>query len=205
MQVFDFFYAAPPAQIRIDHIALQRPGANERDFDCKIVKGSRFEARQCVHLRTALHLKNGHRVGAAEIVVHRLIGHLELSEVDRHAAGDANVFDAVLEHREHPETEKIDLHEPRCIEIIFFPLDDRAVVHRRRFDRHYGVQRLVGEHESADMNAALPRRFAKSGDDGREMLHARVVRIESGHSGCCHRCRRCGPVVKRFQYFDLFR
>ena len=205
MQVLDFFNAAAASQIRIDHIALQRPGANERHFDREIVKGSRFEARQCVHLGAALHLKNGHRVGAAEIVVHRLIGHLELSEIDRHAAGDANVFNAVLQHREHPETQEVDFHEPRCIEIVFFPLDDGAVVHCRRFDRHHGVQWFVGEHESADMNAALPWRFAKSGDDGREMLHARVVRIESGHSGCRHRCQRCGPVVKRFQHLDLLR
>ncbi len=39
------------------HVALDRAGPHDRDFDDEIIKGPRLQARQHVHLRPALDLE----------------------------------------------------------------------------------------------------------------------------------------------------
>ncbi len=67
------------AQIRVHHVALDRPGAHDGDLDDEIVEDPRLEPRQHVHLRPALHLEHADRVGAAQHVV-------DLRIVARHRA-----------------------------------------------------------------------------------------------------------------------
>ncbi len=42
---------------------------------------------------------------------------------------------------QHTEAEHVDLEQTQCFEIVFVPLNDRAVFHRRIFDRHELRQR----------------------------------------------------------------
>ena len=68
---FDFLRAAPPFEEGVDHVALDRPGANDRHFDDEIVETARAQARQHVHLRAALHLEHAERIALAQHVVNR--------------------------------------------------------------------------------------------------------------------------------------
>ena len=162
------------------HVTLDGTGPDERDLHYEIIEATRLEARQRVHLRAALHLEHTDRIRTTQIIVHRLVGAIELAEVDRHTARASHIRETVLHHGEHPQPEQVDLHQPDRIEIVLLPLDDGAVLHTRGLDRHHGAQRLLGEHESAYVDAAMTRRGVEPLDDVGETLHARVVRVEIG-------------------------
>ena len=53
----------------MDHVALDRAGADDRDLDDEIVEALRLQARQHRHLRAALDLEDADGVGAAEHAV----------------------------------------------------------------------------------------------------------------------------------------
>ena len=55
------------------HVALDRPGPDDRHLDHQIVEAARPHPRQEVHLRPAFDLEDAERVGAAEHVVDRRI------------------------------------------------------------------------------------------------------------------------------------
>src|SRR3989304_240391 len=59
--------------------------------------------------------------------------------------------------------------------------------HGGGLDGDDGAERLLGEDEAADVDAAVTRGFVQSGDDVGEALHAEVGRIEAGA-----RKERCG-------------
>ena len=201
------------------HVALNGAGANQRDLHHEIVKAARLEPWQRVHLRATLHLKYPHGVGAAEIVIHRLITMVELSEVERHAARGANVFEAVLQHGQYAKPEQIDLDEPHGVEVVLLPLDDGALIHRRGLNGHHRVQRFVREHKAAHMNPAMPRCLVQTGHNVGERSHAQVVRVETGAVeqgarltagiGCASHAERCRgalcrvPITARGQRFRL--
>ena len=50
--------AVAAAQIRVDHVALDRTGTHDRHLDHQIVKAAWFHTRQERHLGPALDLKN---------------------------------------------------------------------------------------------------------------------------------------------------
>jgi hypothetical protein len=103
MRVRHLLLAGAPPQVRVHHLPLDRPRPDERDFDDQVVEAARLEARERVHLRPALHLEDTDRVGGAQVVVHRLVGHVELPQVERHPARGADVLEAVLQDGEHPQ------------------------------------------------------------------------------------------------------
>ncbi len=57
-RVFDILLARAPAQIGMDHVALDRPGADDRDLDHQIVEFLGLQARQHRHLAPALDLED---------------------------------------------------------------------------------------------------------------------------------------------------
>ena len=178
VRVGDGFHTRSPPQVRVHHVALDRPRPDQRDLHDEVVEAARLEARQRVHLCAALHLEHAHGVGTAEVVVHRLVGAIELTQVDADAARDAQVRETVLQHGEHAEPEEVDLHEADGVEVVLLPLDDRAVLHARGFDRDDRAERFLGEDEAADVDASVPRGGVEAFDDVGEALHSRVVRVE---------------------------
>ena len=111
-------------------------------------------------------------IGAAEIVVHGLVGAIQLAQVNAHAAGAAYVGETILYHGQHPEAEQINLDEAHGVEVVLLPLNDGALFHTRGLDWHHGAQRLVGEHEAADVNTAMPWCGVELLDDIGECLHS---------------------------------
>src|SRR5881394_1183763 len=63
----------PPTQIRVHHVALDRAWTDDGDFDHKVVKHPRFQARQHVHLRAAFDLEDTDRFTPAKHVIDRLL------------------------------------------------------------------------------------------------------------------------------------
>jgi hypothetical protein len=59
----------PVLQVGVDHAALDRTRADDRDLDHEVVVGARLQARQHAHLRPALDLEHADGVGAADHVV----------------------------------------------------------------------------------------------------------------------------------------
>ena len=62
--------ALAPTQVRVHHVALNRPGANDGDFDDQVVIASRLEPGQHRHLCPAFNLKHADGVGVADHGVH---------------------------------------------------------------------------------------------------------------------------------------
>ena len=67
-------------------------------------------------------------------------------------------IEAALHAGEHAERQAIDLHELQGVDVVLVPLDDLAVLHRGRLDRHQFVEPVVGQHEAARMLREMPRR-----------------------------------------------
>ena len=63
--------ALPAAQIRMHHVALDRPRPHDRDFDHEVVEFLRLETRQHRHLGAAFDLEYAERVGALQHVINR--------------------------------------------------------------------------------------------------------------------------------------
>ena len=61
--------AVSPPQVRMHHVALDRPGPHDRHFNDEIVEGARLQARQHVHLRAAFDLEHAEQFTAAQHVV----------------------------------------------------------------------------------------------------------------------------------------
>jgi hypothetical protein len=99
----DRFLAEPAAQVRVDHVALDGTRPDERDLHHEVIEAARLEAGQGVHLRATLHLEDADGVGTAQVIVDRLVGHVERREVERHAACGQDVLQAVLQHGQHAE------------------------------------------------------------------------------------------------------
>src|SRR2546425_12771934 len=84
--------------VRMDGLALDGAGPNERDLDGEVVEVLGTRAEQALHLRTALDLEVADRVRALDLLVHSRIVERDPREVDPLARGPRtrSVDDAVL-------------------------------------------------------------------------------------------------------------
>ena len=106
------------------------------------------------HLRPALHLEHADGVGRAQQVVDLvLLG--DGGEVDLDALVLADEVDREVQHREHPEAEQVELHQPRGRAVVLVPLEHRAVLHAGPLDRAELHQRPVGHHHPARVDAEV--------------------------------------------------
>ena len=71
--ILDLLQPGAAAQIGVDHVALDRAGAHDRDLDDQVVECARLQARQHVHLRPAFDLEHADAVAPAQHVVDRRI------------------------------------------------------------------------------------------------------------------------------------
>src|SRR3546814_16017391 len=69
----------------MDHVTLDRPGADDRDLDHQIVEAFGLDARQHRHLRPALDLEDAQRIG---LLYHAIDGGIIILQVG-HADLDA--------------------------------------------------------------------------------------------------------------------
>ena len=117
-------------------LALDRPRPHERDLDGEVVEGLRPRAQEDLHLRAALDLEAADGVGALDLGEDVRVVERDAREVDRLAAVPRDQVDALLDRREHPQAEQVDLEEAGVGARVLVPLADLPALHRRRLDRH---------------------------------------------------------------------
>lgn len=62
-------------------------------------------------------------------------------------------------HDSMPKAKTSTFIEAQQVDIVLVPLDDLAVLHGGRLDRHEFVQAVVGQHETAWMLGKVARRI----------------------------------------------
>ena len=186
--------AVAAAQIGVDHVALDRAGADDRDLDHQIVEGARLEPRQHRHLRPALDLEHADRIGAAQHLVDGGVLGRDGGELEGDAVMRAQQLEALADAGEHAERQHVDLEHLQRVEIVLVPLDHGAVGHGRVLDRDQLAQGALRDDEAADMLAEVAREAhqllgqldgqAQGRVGGVEpgLAQGRLVRAPRGHS-----------------------
>ncbi|MNQ46344.1 hypothetical protein D3C85_601570 [compost metagenome] len=145
----DRLLAIAAAQVGMNHVPLDRPGADDGDLDHQVVESLRPQARQHRHLRTRFDLEHAYGVGAAD---HRVGGEVFRRQGRQGPALTPMTLDqveAAPQCTEHAEGEDVDLEQADQVEVVLVPLDDGAPGHGRVLHRHQGIQRLLGDDEAA--------------------------------------------------------
>ena len=171
------------------HAAGDRPGANDADLDHEIVEISRPQPRQHRHLGAALDLKHADRVAFADHVVGRFIARRDRRHGEIDAAMLAQKLEAKIELSEPAEAEQIDFEQAEIFDIVFVPLDHRALGHRRVLDRHHIVHRLMAEQKTAGMNRQMARKIQNLVGELEQML------VQPGGGVDAHRRQHFRPNV----------
>ena len=160
-RIVDRFFAPAPAQVRMDHIALDGSRPYDRHLDHEVVEVARPQPRQHRLLRARLDLEHPDGVGAADHIVDRRVLRGDGAERERcatpHRAPLRHQIERAADGAQHAEREHIDLEESERIEIVFVPLDDGAIRHRRVLHRHQLLEAVARDHEAADMLRQVAR------------------------------------------------
>ena len=142
-------HAPAPAQIGVNHVALDRPRTHDRHLDHQIVESGRLQPGQHRHLGPALDLEHAHRVRPLDHLVDPRIlrGHIPEGVAD--AVVPLQQLERAADAGEHAQPQHIHLDEPQRLQIILVPLDHRAVFHGGVLDGNDLAQRLAGDDEPA--------------------------------------------------------
>ena len=179
-RVLGLFLAVPAAQIGMHHVALDRAGADDGDFDDEIVERPRLQARQHGHLGAAFDLKDAYRIRLAQHVVDGGIAGRHGGELDLAAVMAFQQVEALADTAQHAERQHVDFQDAERVEVVLVPFDRGAVFHRRVGDGHHLRQGAAGDHEPADMLRQVSgktRQFAGKADGERQPP---VVGVEPG-------------------------
>jgi hypothetical protein len=125
----------------VHRLALDRAGPDECDLNGDVVEVRRLRSQETLHLGAALDLEGADRVRTLDVVVHRRVVEGDAREVDHLAVRTCDLVDAVLDCREHPQPEEVDLEEPRVGARVLVPLAELTPGHRGRLHRDEVDQR----------------------------------------------------------------
>ncbi len=115
-----------------------------------------------------------------------------------HGSAHAGVdLEGFLKECEHAQAQQIDLDQAELLQIVFVPLDDGAVAHRRPLDRGDAHERVAREHHAARMDAHVAREAVD--------LLAVVVETPFGRFGRLALVRDAGRAGQRFARVELAR
>ena len=170
---------APAPDVGVDHLAHDRPRADDRDLHDEVVEPLGEDAREGRHLGAALHLEHADGVRPLEAPVDGRVVGRQVSQVHR-AARLAHEGDRLLEHRHHPEPEQVDLDDAEPRAVVLVPLDDDPPRHRRGLERDDVVEPARGDHHPARVLAEMARQILDPRPERREAADARRGRIAAG-------------------------
>ena len=159
----------------MDHVPLNRAWADDGNLNDQVVEDLRLQARQHVHLRAAFHLENAQAVTAREHGVGGRVRSGNFGEV-----ADSQKREGLLDAGQHAKCQDVDLHDPKRIDIVLVPLDERAVRHGGVADRDGFIQATAGEHEAADMLGQVARETHQFPRQCQGALRERRGRIQTG-------------------------
>ncbi len=141
--------AAP--HVRIHRAAHDGAGAHDRHFDGEVAEIARARAAQHLDLRATLDLEQSDGVARADAVVHGGVVEIDARQIGGPAFFARDQLDALLDERQHPEREEIDLDEARVVAGILVPLADDPVFHGGALERHDLDEGTGGDHHPADV------------------------------------------------------
>ena len=140
----------------MDHVALDRPGPDDRDLDDQVVEALGPQPRQHVHLRPALDLEDAEAVGPAQHGVGRRVSRAaRLARSCSRPVVPAQQVEAAAQAGQHAEAEHIDLEDAERVDVVLVPLDDGAARHGGVVDHGELDQRPAGDDEAADMGGEM--------------------------------------------------
>ncbi len=168
-----------PAQVGMHHVALDRAGADDGDFDYEVVETLRFQARQHDHLRARFDLEDADGVGAADHGVGRRVFARDVLHAEDTAVALRDGVERAANRGEHAKGEDVDLHQLQRIDVVLVPLDDAARFHRRVLDRHQPVEAAAADDEAADVLREMARKTAQLLGEDQPLLDARTRRVEA--------------------------
>ena len=107
--------------VRMDRFALNRPRTDERDLDGEVVDRLGARAQKALHLGATLDLEVADSICALDLLVDLLVVERDSGKVDRRAPQPRDLVDAVLDRRQHPEAEQVDLEEAGVCARVLVP------------------------------------------------------------------------------------
>ena len=157
---------------------MDRSRSDEGDLDGQVVERPRSQPGQSGQLGAGFDLEYPDRVGAAEHLVHGFIVVIDLRPVDEDPGVAVDESDHLVQGGQHAQTEQVEFDQVHGRAVVFVPLDDGAVAHRRLLDRHDFADGTVGEDHPAGMDAQMPRGAEQIlGDLEHRGGHGRVLGI----------------------------
>ena len=171
---------APPFEIGVDHVALDRPRANDRHFDHEVIKRARAQARQHVHLRSAFDLEHAERIPLAQHVVNRRVLTRDRGQGQVLAVVIAQQVEALAHAGEHAQRQHVDLQDAQRIDIVLIPFDEATIRHRAVADRHRFAQRPLGQNEPADVLRQVPRHPDHLFGQGQHPAQVGITQVQPG-------------------------
>ena len=164
--IFDLLLPVAPPQIRVDHVALNRAGANNRDLDDEVVKLFGLQAGQHVDLRTAFDLKCADAVALLQHRIDRRVFGGNAVQAIRPAACLPQHFETFADAGQHTQCQDIDLQQVQRVDIVLVPFNEGPVRHRAIVDRHGFIQPVFGQDIAADMLRQMARKIEQLADKG---------------------------------------
>ena len=161
--------------VRMHRLALNRPRPHERHLHREIVDRLGPRAQQALHLRAALDLEGADRVRPLDLREHVDVIEWNPGEIDRRAVCLGDLLHALLDGREHAETEQVDLEKAGIGTRVLVPLAHLAPGHRGGLHGHEVDQRSRRDHHAARMLRDMTR---QAGDLCRKELECTPA---SGH------------------------
>ena len=145
---------------RVHRAALDRAGPDERDLDRQVLEVLGPGAQERLHLRAALDLEDADGVRALDLRVDGLVLQRDPRQVDRLVMLARDLLDAVLDRREHPQPEQVDLQEAGVGARVLVPLAELPPLHRGRLHRDELDQRARRDHHPARVLRQVARQAA---------------------------------------------
>ncbi len=189
--------AVAPAEVGVDHPALDRPGADNRDLDDQVVEAPGLEAGEHGHLRPRLDLEDAEGVGVLDHVVDggvlAVLGE-DTRDAQALAAVALDELERLADAREHAQAEDIDLEHAHGVDVVLVPLDDGAVLHRGVLDGDEVAERRVGDDEAADVLGEVAGEADELGGEPEHEADGGVGGVETGFTHALG-VGRAAPVV----------
>jgi len=168
VDVVDIVDALAAVEVGVEEVADDRTGADDGDFDGKVVEGPRLHDREGGHLGAGFDLEGADGVGAAEELEDGGVVLGDGGGIDGVAVFFAE-GEGVFDGGEHAEAEEIDFDDAEVFAVVLVPLDDGAAGHAGGLEGDDVVESAVADDHAAGVLAEV----AGEGEDG-------VVEVEEG-------------------------
>ena len=158
MEVGDRLEALLAAEVGMDGIALDRARSDDRHLDHEVVETVRTRFRERLHLGPALDLEDADRVGRLEHPedLGDILGQAIEVETDRAVMLDQ--LDGLVDRREHPQPEQVQLDQLDRLDIALVVLDHDPARHRCSLERRDVDQRRSRDQHAPRVDAQMARK-----------------------------------------------